>query len=494
MNSRLLFLLLLAALTLARWMYGAPRDLSPGEAYLALCGFTPAPAYFDGPPGTAVAVAAGLQITGGGGFGANFFWPLFAAGATLLLYALTAPLAGTRFALAAAVLLNLLPAFNSAALAPTSALPLTMFSLGFWAAAWRALERPALGWWLAAGLCVAGGLLFAYEAWILWPSLVVVLLASHRWRRHLLEPGLWLAAGPPLAVLGVLLVWNAGHGWVHFIGATWQSATTLEARRIPGALVAAFFGLGPFVLAALAVAWFGAVREIRIAPKVKFLAIPAAAAVLLVTYAGLRGLPALTPGLMAAAWSLPLLAWCPRRPLVWPVVLVGTAVWTAGDIARQPLPAPLINAEVAARIEELRRDQTPTPAAPVFLIARDAALASALALYLPEVSFAPPGHPPVYVVESPYSDSQYALWPRYDQFVDAPPAAPDAAPDPFTEQDGANPFVGRSALYITEQTPDQLPQAVTAAFAAHRLLAEIQTPSGRTLRVYLCSDYETLPL
>ncbi|MEX1044563.1 MAG: glycosyltransferase family 39 protein [Chthoniobacterales bacterium] len=494
MSSRPLFLLLLAALTLVRWMWGAPRDLSPEEAYLALCGLIPAPAYFDGPPGTPLAVAGGILLTGGGGFGANFFWPLFAAGATLLLYALAVPLAGPPAALGAAVLFNLLPVFNEAALAPTCAMPLAMFSLGFLAAAWRALERSSLAWWLAAGLCVAGGLLFAYEAWILWPALVLVLLASHRWRRHLLEPGIWLAAVPPLAVLGMLLAWNAGHGWVHFIGATWQSATTLDGRLLPGSLFAAMTGLTPFVLLVLTVAWFRASRSIRVAPRVKFLAVPATAAVLLAMYYSLRGQPAMTPGLTAAALAIPLLAWLPRWKFVLPAVFLGSALWTTFGIVRQPMPAPVVTGQVAARIDELRRSQTTDPAAPVFLIARDAPLASSLALYLPDVSFASPGHPPVYVVESPYSDSQYALWPRYDQFVDAPEPSLDEAPDPFTEQDGANPFVWRSALYITPQTADQLPQAITAAFASHRLLAEITTPSGQVLRVYLCSEYETLPL
>jgi hypothetical protein len=106
----------------------------------------------------------------------------------------------------------------------------------------------------------------------------------------------------------------------------------------------------------------------------------------------------------------------------------------------------------------------------------------------------PAGHPPVYVVESPYADSQFALWPRYDQFVEAPKPTAEEAQDPFTEQDGTNPFLWRSALYITPQKPDNLPQAITAAFASHRLLAEITTPSGEILRVYLCSEYETLPL
>jgi hypothetical protein len=160
----------------------------------------------------------------------------------------------------------------------------------------------------------------------------------------------------------------------------------------------------------------------------------------------------------------------------------------------QPARQATITREVTEEIEKLRRTETADAGAPVFLIAQNATTASALALHLQDNSFVAPGHPPVYVVESPYADSQYALWPRYDQFVDAPRPAAHTAPDPFTEQDGANPFIGRSALYVTSQMPDQLPQAVTAAFAAHRLVAEITTPSGEVLRVYLCQNYETLPL
>jgi hypothetical protein len=198
--------------------------------------------------------------------------------------------------------------------------------------------------------------------------------------------------------------------------------------------------------------------------------------------------------LTATALALPLLARLPAPPVLLAAVWISAAVWSAVSLGSHRPAALSINPEVVREIETLRTTQPTDPAAPVFLIARDAALASALALHLPDTSFVAPGHPPVYVVESPHADSQYALWPRYDQFVDAPKPAAEEAPDPFTEQDGANPFIGRSALYITPQAPDALPQAVTAAFASHRLLAEITTPSGEVLRVYLCSEYETLPL
>jgi hypothetical protein len=103
----------------------------------------------------------------------------------------------------------------------------------------------------------------------------------------------------------------------------------------------------------------------------------------------------------------------------------------------------------------------------------------------------PPGHPPVYVLESQDVSNQFALWPSYDDFVetDAPPV------EYFTEQKAVNPFVGRTAIYIGPEAADGLPQALTAAFAEIRPLATLRIP-GRSdpLYIHLCVDYQTLPL
>ncbi len=494
MNPRFLLLALLALLTVLRWLWLAPQDLSPSGAYLALCGYLPSIAYFDGPGATAVCSAFGTRWAGASALGAALLWPVFAVLATFALYQLVAPISGPRAAAGAAVLLNLLPSFNTAAVTPTCALPLTMFALGFLACAWRALDNSSIGWWLAAGLCAAGGLLFDYLAWFFLPSLAVVMLASHRWRSALLEPGFWLAAALPLGVFGLLLRWNAEHGWVHFIGGTWQTATTIDLRHLPGDLYHAALVVSPLVLVALGAGLYFAAREVRVARRAKFLTLPALLAVIIALYLGLRGEPTQAAGLVAAALAIPVLSWLPVPPALMAVVLASAALWTAVSFGTTQAAAPAVTEKVVGEIEVLRAAQSTDPAAPVFLIAHDAALASALALHLRDTSFVAPGHPPVYVVESPYADSQYALWPRYDQFVDAPKSATDEAPDPFTEQDGANPFLWRSALYITPQKPDELPQAITAAFASHRLVAEIATPAGGVLRVYLCSEYETLPL
>lgn len=494
MSMRLAVLALLGLLTVLRWLWLAPQELSPSSAYLALCGSAPSIAYFDGPGATAVCVALGTQIAGAGALGAALFWPVMAALATFALYRLVLSIGGERPALASAVLLNLLPVFNGAAVSPSCALPVGMFALGFAACAWRALETSSLAWWLAAGLCAAGGLLFAYLAWFFLPALLLILLLSHRWRGKLFEPGFWLAAVPPLVVFVLLLAWNAGHGWVHFIGGTWQTASAIDLRRVPAAVFQAAVGASPVLLPLLAAALLIGLRAAREAPRAKFLAIPAALAAIIAIYLALRGAPAQAAGLTAALLALPLLGWVPVGRSALAVVFFTAALWASGFMWLQPTARPYVTAEVTSEIESLRQKETTDPAAPVFLIAHDAALASVLALHLADTSFAAPGHPPVYVLESPCADSQYALWPRYDQFIEAPAPAPGTAEDPFTEQKGINPFLARSALYITPQTPEELPQAITAAFAAHRLLAEITTPSGQILRVYLCSSYETLPL
>jgi prepilin signal peptidase PulO-like enzyme (type II secretory pathway) len=138
------------------------------------------------------------------------------------------------------------------ALTPGDAMPLTMFALGFMAAAWRGLHHNSISWWLGAGFCAAGGLLFSYQAWFFLPALAVVLLASRRWRSRLGGAGFWMAAVPPLVVLGMLLSWNASHDWIHFIRGTWQTALDLQWWRLTGSLWRAAGAASPLGLAVLA--------------------------------------------------------------------------------------------------------------------------------------------------------------------------------------------------------------------------------------------------
>jgi len=500
MNSARFLAVFVAAATGLRWWWQSGRPLSPEESYLALCGFIPSIAYFDGPGGTPWLVALGIYLVGPGGLGAAFFWPVLAAMSSVALYLLVSSLTNRAAGLAVAVLLNLLPVFNAAALAPTCAMPLTASAVGALVCAWYALEKDSSAWWMGAGLCVAAGLLFSYVAWFLLPAIALVLLASHRWRRRMLSPGFLLAWISPLAVLYLLLQWNAQHGWVHFIGGTLKTALAVHPFNLGSGLMSAAEALSPLVLVSLLTAAFSAAPLVVVSPKIKFVFLPGLAALLVAFYTSLRGLPALAPGLLAACFALPLLAWLPAqlgrfsmRAVVGAVFLTA-ALWCAATLPR-PDRHPLIDARIGQRIGDLRDTQAQADAQPPLLIAENAPLAAALALALPEALAAAPGHPPVYTVESAAARSQFDLWPRYDQFVETSAAStPDPALDPFTEQDGANPFIGRDALFATMQGTENLPQAITAAFTHVRLLEEIPTPDGQILRLYLCSDYQTMPL
>lgn len=498
-------------------MWSASRDITPDEAYLALCGMTPAPAYFDGPPGVPLCVAFGTRTLDASGLGAALLWPAFAFAASMAMYYLLAPLTGSRSAVALALLLNFLPAFNRAALVPDAALPVTMLTLGFLAACWRALENSSAFWWSISGLCAAGGLLFAYSAAFMIPAIILVLFASRRWRRELLAPGLWMAAALPVIVFAMLVTWNSNHGWVHFIGGTWQTALHFQWLRLPALLRVAVQGLSPLVTVAVVCGLLFCLRNIRVSPKAKFLCMPALMAFAFTAYSMLTGHAWASFGLIAAALAVALISWIagreecnrkhdrpaaaalqqilhiPHSPLFVPAVFLTAAVWTALPMAHMASRPPAVSPELAAQIEIVRRSVSGNT--PAFLVAEGAPLASAVALYLDNTRGVPQGHPPVYVVESPFADSQFALWPRYDQFSEgSTPADLQNSQDPFTEQEGVNPFIGRSAVYITTQAPDDIPQAITAAFASVRLLAEVSAPGGALYRLYLCSDYQTLPL
>lgn len=508
MNPRIPLILLVTLSTLLRWFWNVGNPISPEAAYLALCGKTPAVAYFDGPPGTALMTALGVRWAGTTAFGANLLWPFFAALATIAIYQLIAPLSGKRTAFSLALLANLLPAFNLAALHPGTALPVAMFAVAFSACAWRALGNNHMAWWIAAGLCAAGGLMFSYTAWFFIPALTLILLTSRRWRRQFFAVEFWMAVLPPLFAFALLLIWNSRNDWVHFIGGTWQTSMTFYWLNIPPALASANAALSPLALLVCIAGLLVIFRTIRTESKARFLAIQAFFSLGIAIYAVLTKSSLQTAGLTTALLTLPLLPWLAHSdptehssnfirsvlasPLLLPSVLLTSALATIFTLIRLPTPQNFASIPVIREIETLRVNAVPGER--LFLIAENASLASLIALHLHDVAPSLPGHPPIYTPESPFADSQYAFWPRYDEFVES--TAPiQAAPgtDRFTEQAGGNPFLGRSALYITRQTPEDLPQAITAAFASHRLLATISAPGG-TLYIFLCENYQTLPL
>jgi hypothetical protein len=152
----------------------------------------------------------------------------------------------------------------------------------------------------------------------------------------------------------------------------------------------------------------------------------------------------------------------------------------------------------SAAVEETRTAIEAELGQPVFMIADERARASEFAFYFRDKRVEGPGHPPVYIVESQDVTNQFSFWPRYDEFVEAPPGAPRPEGDVYTEESGVNPFTGRTALFIQANGKGSPPRNVRAAFESTEPVRTIEVRRyGRLLRkltVFVCKNYRTLPL
>jgi hypothetical protein len=149
-------------------------------------------------------------------------------------------------------------------------------------------------------------------------------------------------------------------------------------------------------------------------------------------------------------------------------------------------------------VEKLRGELESQLGERLFLIADQRDRASELSFYLRDKRVEGPGHPPVYIVESQDILNQFSFWPRYDEFVEAPPNVPKPDGEVYTEESGINPFEGRTALYVQSSRTDELPHNIRAAFQSTEKVASIEVRRFgvrmREWQVFLCRNYRTLPL
>jgi 4-amino-4-deoxy-L-arabinose transferase-like glycosyltransferase len=197
----------------------------------------------------------------------------------------------------------------------------------------------------------------------------------------------------------------------------------------------------------------------------------------------------------------------------------------------------------AEQVQKVREKYEAEHGQPVFLIADKYATAASLGFYLPDPRREGPGHPPVYVPESAWPGNQFYFWPRYDGMVDFADAAreklrpgtnldpalraelaaalaelppsdqPAADPAPFrrflsalkavapelgiddyyTETMGYNPFVGRTALYVTDRPESEPASVIERTFARREMIACFDVVRRglplRQIRIFACTDY-----
>ena len=504
-------------LTVLRWALGMVLEISPDEALLVEWGRHPSLAGLHGGFGTAWFAWISTAMAGMTPQGVRFFAPLLAAAASAVLYRLVRSLAGDKAAAWGVALLNVTPAWNFAAIFLQPEMPGMALSLCGMAAVWRALRRAsALDWhWPVAGLFFGAGCLCWYGA--LWGpvSTMVLLAASRRWRRQFLRPGPWLMLADVALFVWPVWQWNQSHalaGWYYFM----EHLRPPGGNTVIGPLV--LMGkwsliLTPFIfLSMLWALWMG-LRRWTQSDAARFLT-----AFALTPLAG--GLAAAVWGGASAWWIAPALpALCGLLPWAWEEVITDNLRWKQRFQWLTVLPAlvftpPALDTNVLRKAgvrfpasgdpstewrgwrtaaQEIHRIVTESAAQAaddgkggrkLFLIARDARLASILNFYLPRqlpVRWPTVGHPLVHVVESALIENAYHTWPRYDAV-----------------RNGRNSFVGCAALYITDDTSgEDPPRNILRAFRSLRPVALFdvleETDTLRRIRVFACYDYTGLP-
>lgn len=146
----------------------------------------------------------------------------------------------------------------------------------------------------------------------------------------------------------------------------------------------------------------------------------------------------------------------------------------------------------AAAVHKFRRDFEQANGQPVFLIGENYGVAAALSYYLPEKRVEGPGHPPIYVEESPVPTSQFHFWGRYDEFEARTAPVMDDQED--SAEYGANRFAGRTALYITTRDEKRPPSILKRTFERCErgpdFLIKENGELLRTVRVFICHRYK----
>ncbi len=495
-SARTLFLIL-ALLTILRMVLVALEKPSPQETYYFLCSAHPAAAYFDGPPGMAWTVGVFARLGH-----SDVLWrlpaPLWALAASIACYFLLRKRGDGSSAAYATLALNIIPAFNTSALRLSPWLPAITFLLLTLLCSRRAFDREqrSLVWAAMAGLCLGFASLFVYWSCSLAVGILLYVFCAVR-KPSLRElAGIALLLLIPLAMLYPALQWNAALQWIPIAGGTLRTWLEFSLGGFGLSLVVSLYLISPLIFGGLFWSWFSDGGQSRLHLQPRFFFLAALPAMFSAIYALFRGIDAVFFLLAASPLLLGHACTLSRRLRGGPV-LAGLAAAMAVLLSIHASSFALMEgrhwAPTAAKVRDAFLQKQAEGQEDLFLIAQDAPLASVLGYYFRDELIPPPGHPSVYARESQDISSQFALWPGYDDFVETPQPPNDGV---FTEQKGENPFIGRNALYITRESPDDLPQSIKGAFASVDLLESLH-PEGEIrepLYIYLCVNYQTLPL
>ncbi len=221
----------LGLLTLWRWALLPTLELAPAEA-LAVFHVKHGQwgGFFEIGPLVPLFAKLGMLIGGEGEFGVRFFAPLLALAASLLIWRMARELFDEQIAGWAVVIVNVLPAFNLAAVTLTPAtfacvlVPTAALSVR---TALCKEDPQHRAWWVATA-CVAGTALVQPPALATMAAVALVFALQGGLRL----PGFRrIVVAWSVVVMG-WLIWQGGHGWPVFAAGQWLP----EWRVIPNLL------------------------------------------------------------------------------------------------------------------------------------------------------------------------------------------------------------------------------------------------------------------
>ena len=518
-------LLLVIGLTVIRLFLLGTKDLETDEAHYWMWSERLAPAYFSKGPGVAFAIRASTAVFGANEFGVRFWSPILGAGTSLMLFYFGRKLFSAAAGFWLVVALNATPIFNVGSFVMTID-PLSIF---FWIAAmicfWFAAEKsPQFSlYWPLTGVLVGLGFLCKYTNALELVSILLVLALTPRLRSEFRRPGIYVLLGVFVVALLPPLIWNRQHAWITL--SHLESRGSLEQGfqfhpLEPVKFVAEhFLFYSPLLFLGLAWAVVASFTRVRQQFKILFLfwfGMPVFAFYFLLS---INKVPA--PNWDALAFiSFGLLAvnfWRDRfGQNQWLRYAAAAAVVVALLMSALAIDSGLLKTaglrlwrrdpsdrlrgwkEAAQAVESLRMEWEHKVGEKLFLIADDRSRASEISFYLRDKRVDGPGHPPVYLVESQDIQNQFSFWPRYDEFVPASNLPPSSEGDVYTEEGGANPFVGRSALFIRDRATGRAPHNIRIGFESVSPIATVEVRRFgehlRTWQVFLCRKYRPLPL
>jgi 4-amino-4-deoxy-L-arabinose transferase-like glycosyltransferase len=525
MNRRLFpligFLLLLTGI---RWWFAANLELSPDESYHLLWAQHPDISYYSNGPGVALAIQVGTSLFGPTEFGVRFLSPLLGCFTSILVYLVGRKLSREKVAFWSVLGLNLWPLFNIESVLLT----VDSLSIFFWAAAlytfWLAVERsPRFSiYWPLTGVVIGLGFLCKYENALGLVSILLFLLGVPKYRSEMRRPNFYILLLCFAPFLTPPILWNLQHDWLGFDQFTNQALLsalfTIRLSHLAEALRGQLALYSPMLFLCLLVALFGSIGKAFKNSKICLLLTfswPILVIYVLIAlhqvsepvwtalaFVGLGILGAhywlqaanqraLISGLYVAALTLSGLQASLGMNTNW-LRTIGVSLPSDLD------PNARLHGwkTIADAVDKFRGEFEAKLGAKVFLIGNEYQTSSMLSFYLKDKRNEGPGHPPVYIPESQDIQNQFSFWPRYDAFVEADPSA--QRDTTFTEEAGVNPFIDRTALYVTDRPEASPPQNLQSAFTRWELVAVYQLERHdlpfRQIRIFACYQYQTLPL